>query len=389
MAFTGQIAGGEYIHDNPEEYAEFVLATYLHMRDKYGFVPDAWEILLEPDNVAQWNGITIGNAIVAAAKRLEDYGFTPRFIAPSNTNMGNAVKYFDDMISIPGVLPYIEEFSYHRYGGVSQQNLLNIANRASEHGINTSMLEWWFGNAKYNILHNDLTVGINSAWQGRTLKGMFNIDISGPGTPKVSYANDMRYNILYFRNVRKGALRIEAERNNGDFDPIAFINEDGKYTIISICSEAGSLEVNGLPEGVYGINYTTASVFDASIPDITVGEDGRLMTTVPDAGVFAIYCKELISNDVKEELIKSLITSARPNPFSGNTVISYQITKPGNVVLSVHDALGNKVRVLVDEYQSAGKHETILEANDLPAGVLYYKISIGEVTKSGKIILVK
>jgi len=46
VAFTGQIRDGEYIHDNPDEHAEFVLATYLHMQEKYGFVPDTWEVTL-------------------------------------------------------------------------------------------------------------------------------------------------------------------------------------------------------------------------------------------------------------------------------------------------------------------------------------------------------
>jgi hypothetical protein len=54
VAFTGQITGGGiYIHNDPAEYAEFVLATYQHLQQKYGWVPDLWEVILEPDNVSQ------------------------------------------------------------------------------------------------------------------------------------------------------------------------------------------------------------------------------------------------------------------------------------------------------------------------------------------------
>ena len=60
VAFTGQITSGLYIHNDPAEYAEFVLATYLHLQEKYGWVPDLWEVLLEPDNVSQWNGRLLG-----------------------------------------------------------------------------------------------------------------------------------------------------------------------------------------------------------------------------------------------------------------------------------------------------------------------------------------
>src|SRR3989344_4166109 len=48
VAFTAQIGSGlQYIHNQPAEYAEFVLATYTHLQQK-GLVPDTWEVLLEP-----------------------------------------------------------------------------------------------------------------------------------------------------------------------------------------------------------------------------------------------------------------------------------------------------------------------------------------------------
>ena len=171
VAFTGQITHGIYIHNDPAEYAEFVLATYLHLQEKYGWVPDLWEVILEPDNVSQWNGKLIGQAIVAAAERLRAAGFEPAFVAPSNTNMTNAVQYFDQMIAVPGVLPVLREFAYHRYGGVSLESLRAIAARGKQYGIGTSMLEWWSSGNGYATLHEDLKIGNNSAWQQGVLAG--------------------------------------------------------------------------------------------------------------------------------------------------------------------------------------------------------------------------
>jgi hypothetical protein len=155
-------SGLRYLHDNPEEYAEFVLATCLHMKKKYGLVPDAWEMHLEPDNTPYWRGKTIGEALMAAAKRLEANGFKPAFIAPSPTSMANAVPYFDDMIAIPGVRRYLTEFSYHRYKGVSDENLRQIGERAVRYKINTAMLEH-IGSG-HEDLYKDITVARNSAW---------------------------------------------------------------------------------------------------------------------------------------------------------------------------------------------------------------------------------
>jgi hypothetical protein len=46
VAFTSQIVGGSYHHDDVAEYAEFVLVTYLHLQNEYGLVPDTWELVL-------------------------------------------------------------------------------------------------------------------------------------------------------------------------------------------------------------------------------------------------------------------------------------------------------------------------------------------------------
>ncbi|MGH9175650.1 MAG: hypothetical protein ACRD1H_14890, partial [Vicinamibacterales bacterium] len=96
VAFTAQIASGLYIHDQRAEYAEFMLALFEHLQAKYGWVPNAIEVMLEPDNVPQWrSGTLIGQTVVETGRRLAAAGFTPDFIAPSTTNMANASIYFD------------------------------------------------------------------------------------------------------------------------------------------------------------------------------------------------------------------------------------------------------------------------------------------------------
>ena len=68
---------------------------------KYGWVPDAVEVILEPDVASGWNATQVGNCLVAAAKRLESNGYTPDFIAPSNASMSYGLDYFDTIIQVP------------------------------------------------------------------------------------------------------------------------------------------------------------------------------------------------------------------------------------------------------------------------------------------------
>ncbi|MFQ6060733.1 MAG: hypothetical protein ACE5KV_05490, partial [Thermoplasmata archaeon] len=297
VAFTGQIGPGlEYIHDDPDEYAEFVLATYLHLQSNYSIVPDSWEILLEPDNVAQWNGNIVGRSMVAVASRLHAYGFTPRFVAPSNTNMGNAITYFDAMIQVPGALQNLTEFCYHRYGGVSDANLRAIAFRRLQYGVDTAMLEH-IGSG-YRDLHKDLEVANNSAWQQYTLGGpgpgdpggrYYLIDDTDPANPIVTIASRTKFLRQYFRFIRSGAVRIGAISNNSSFEPLAFVNVDGGYVTVVKANAGGSFSIQGLPAGFYRVKYTTYSQYDVDLPGVFIGDGETVNATIPDVGVITIY----------------------------------------------------------------------------------------------------
>jgi len=78
-----------------------------------------------------------------------------------------------------------------------------------------------------------------------------------------------------------------------------------------------------------------------------------------------------------------------PNPFNPSTVINYQIPQSGNVKISVYDALGKIVSILVNESQNAGNYNIAWNASGLPSGIYIYKIESGSFSESKKMILVK
>ena len=291
VAFTGQITSGRYEHADPAEYAEFMHAVFLHLDERYGWVPDAIEILLEPDNVTQWNGTLLGRSIVATAAKLSAHGFAPEFIAPSNTNMGNAVSYFDALAAVPGALDHLDELAYHRYGGVSTANLQAIADRAVSNGLRTSMLEWWTDSNTYDVLHQDLELGRNSAWQQAVVIGHFDVDESDPSKPRISLKPTTRYIRQYTRFVRRGAVRIGASSTSGRLRPLAFTTGSGEVVVVN-ASAGGDFEVAGLSSGSYGIQYTTAAAHAVDLPDVAVGPSGTLTATIPSRGVVTIYVRD-------------------------------------------------------------------------------------------------
>ncbi|MGE5353226.1 MAG: T9SS type A sorting domain-containing protein, partial [Acidobacteriota bacterium] len=78
-----------------------------------------------------------------------------------------------------------------------------------------------------------------------------------------------------------------------------------------------------------------------------------------------------------------------PNPFNPSTTISYSLKKEGNVKLTVYDALGKIVAVVVDEFKPAGSYSAKFDARSLPSGIYIYRLEAGEFSAAKKFILMK
>jgi hypothetical protein len=293
VSFAQQCPGTPYAHGGaPNEYAEFVVATYDHLKSKYGLVPDAWEVILEPDNTS-WNGTQIGQAVVAAGKRLAAAGYTPRFIAPSTTNMTRAVSFIDAMMDVPEAARYVSELSYHRYDGVSEASLDAIAQRARQHSVGAAMLEHI--GSDYVDLHADLTRGGNTSWQQFTLAFDGSDDgdkyfvVSGGATPTVTPGARTKLLRQYFRFIRAGATRVGAASSGGGLDPVAFINTGGGAVVVVKTDGAASFRLTGLPAGNYGGSYATTSGASAELPGVTTQAGQGIDVTIPGKGVLTVY----------------------------------------------------------------------------------------------------
>jgi hypothetical protein len=78
-----------------------------------------------------------------------------------------------------------------------------------------------------------------------------------------------------------------------------------------------------------------------------------------------------------------------PNPFNAQTAINYTMPVDDNVSLDIFDILGKKIVTVADGFQSAGAHRVIWNANPYPSGIYFYKLSIGQLTQTKSMILIK
>ena len=77
-----------------------------------------------------------------------------------------------------------------------------------------------------------------------------------------------------------------------------------------------------------------------------------------------------------------------PNPFSQRTAIVYRIEEPAHVDLTVYDVEGRVVRNLVNAVQPAGRHERIIELDDLPNGVYFYRMVTKDFTATRRMVVI-
>jgi hypothetical protein len=79
-----------------------------------------------------------------------------------------------------------------------------------------------------------------------------------------------------------------------------------------------------------------------------------------------------------------------PNPFNPSTNISWQLPYPSNVIITLHNSLGEEVETVVSEYMNAGFHSKFFIAHStLPSGVYFYRMQAGDFMMSRKMILLK
>lgn len=81
--------------------------------------------------------------------------------------------------------------------------------------------------------------------------------------------------------------------------------------------------------------------------------------------------------------------SSAPNPFNPRTEISYVLPEGGFVDLSIFDARGRLVEVLVQTSLEAGEHKVAWQAPRRASGLYFARISTGGATSVHKMMLMK
>lgn len=105
---------------------------------------------------------------------------------------------------------------------------------------------------------------------------------------------------------------------------------------------------------------------------------------VVDATVTGIEDDDFIQLPQTTELLYNY-----PNPFNPQTTLVYSVAERGRIRVDIYNIPGEQLDVLVDDMVSAGRYETVWEANDMPGGVYFVKLHSATNQMAMKILLMR
>ena len=131
----------------------------------------------------------------------------------------------------------------------------------------------------------------------------------------------------------------------------------------------------------------------------------------PDMAVTAAYLLGIqatrASGDIMTEILRPTSVETKPitardfalqanypNPFNPSTRIHYSLSAPSDVNLAIYNLLGEKVKTLVNERQSAGLKEVAWNGRNntgstVDSGIYFYTLTVGNQSQTRKMLLVK
>jgi endoglucanase len=83
-----------------------------------------------------------------------------------------------------------------------------------------------------------------------------------------------------------------------------------------------------------------------------------------------------------------------PNPFNPSTTITYKLNESSNVILSIYNSLGQRIKVLSNSFQNVGEYSLTWDATDtdnipVASGIYFYEIETDKGTIQKKMVLIK
>lgn len=194
--------------------------------------------------------------------------------------------------------------------------------------------------------------------------------------------------------VETSTLTISADNSELTSDQLRVLanGEQSNELQITVKSESGVL-LEGL---IVEITQTEGSSEIEEVQPVTNAEGIATFAITSTTAGPVVYSVSVVGTDLGEISVEFLpnegvlrLGDNFPNPFVGQTILPVTVPQRMMVELTVYSALGVPVRTVLDEELNTGYYEIPFRANELAAGVYFYRLIADGDIKTQKMVLVK
>ncbi|GEM_PF-4210476 len=191
--------------------------------------------------------------------------------------------------------------------------------------------------------------------------------------------------------------RLGADAGAATFFSNAAQQNQGRFGL-ALTLPTGQTFAAGLRE-LFVVSFLVNSATGATSTQIGFGSQ-PIPQEVVDASANALSTDftpaTLIITGVKSNPVTAPVVFALeqnfPNPFSlgdPSTTIPFSLPASGHVVLKIYNLSGEEVAVLIDRTLAAGRHELRWQSGELKNGVYFYRLQMGALSQTRKLVLMR
>mgnify|MGYP006248407691 FL=1 len=156
-----------------------------------------------------------------------------------------------------------------------------------------------------------------------------------------------------------------------------FISENGTVTSFQNISD-NSFELNDVSILEHSTTYEYYII--ATDCEGATATSDTLSFTTP---TFAVAVPEVSENEL------FALYQNYPNPFAEKTIFSFFLPKKTKVELTVYNFLGQKVKIVLSETKTKGKHLVAFSSENLANGIYFYELKTEEMSVSKRMMILE
>ncbi len=247
--------------------------------------------------------------------------------------------------------------------------------------------------------------------------------VSGCGTDQGIYPGNLD---TYDEGENAPGIILPAGTCNGDYYIVSitdpdnhFLFQDHKNNWVAVpvtlsLQTAGNFETGGFSFSVAGNDVTFMANAATADSCVWIWEDGSGFSTTltsnashtfPSPGSYIVWCYaynhcgptvsvdtvNILPVGLNDKLESVVSFNIQPNPAKDNAIISYTLVNATDVNLEVFDAIGNRLKLMINSNQHPGKYQVLFDAksDQLSQGIYIIRLSSGNKIFNKRLVLLQ